>query len=1160
MTGLLISKVICKSQLIFISLILILNSYSTLSDNNMNNINQIIFIEKISNDFERSFNNNLKMISFLKKYNLNAIDKNFYSIVSRYNVTIYEGLIRNDEDIDLEKFKKNLITYANTNEFNKLDNIRFYLLNFTDIQKINHPSIQNFLKNEEGKIFECILSKKNCSKLNLDVFFNKKNNLNFLSISLETLQAFDKDKTKIITENIINNIYKNEQISLSSKLKINYDLNISLPEFLSKKVKQKFIQYVNDLNQNDLNKIMYNKVNFENYNMFFIDERLKDLKQLNKTWDFTNKYKFLNNRITRFLKNNPSKISEIHLIRHMIEMHHLDPDYNSHSIIWHNIAKTIEQNSKILTHVGSELHLQSLDLLIKTSSLHEPFLAKSLTPLVIKMFEKQDISDNSLNNIFTTYITYLERNENYEKIINLYSKKIKVEKNKLKKITNDKKVDDLLPLASYLLICNSSLKISQYYLHYNNNVTDAYKTIDNECYKNIIPKIETGMSKNILTDIIFQRNFSALMQNYLYKDNIEIDVSKLKNYLNDPHLTFSNKIKILIPLTMHEKSFHAFNVFFKKHLFNNFQNITIDKSDNEVPFLLKMSEFILPQGLYKNSGISSEEYFKLHKIILKLMINQMINEAKSIAFDKNYSTKTKSESLMIKQFGQILGVKNKRKSISLLSQLLLNQYIIEKDKLNLNNSDLLRLMILSKFSHSESLVNLKSIYKDFKKAKFKEYLRVKNQIIHFSFTEQNKQKNLNNLINKYIELSLKNNRKYLKSNLEYIKKLFNFDEKIVSLIQSNLTTEQLYINYYHVKDLDILILFSISKHKTNIKLIKNAENIKKKIEQYVNVINGKKQNFYLNEAYLIKEKILPKSIIDKSIQNIRVSLDSFLYNVPFSALPLNQTSAILFPAKHLSQRGINNQNLLTYKSSNLKGVKWLGDKYYITYIPSTIKFKKDYNTKKDQNLSFLGIGNPNYKNSNLKLKPLPNTREEILSISKLFNKTNKTLLLDENANEEKLHKIINNKFDIIAFATHGFMSEEYSPTSEPGLALTNSQNDLFDGYLASSEVISFDLNAKWVLLNACNTFNNQNPNLNPFSGLPSSFLSAGAEGVMSTLWPIETISAKKLSYYSIKNYRKDFNRSKALSLGQKKLREKYSHIWSHPYYWAPYINVESTIN
>ena len=110
---------------------------------------------------------------------------------------------------------------------------------------------------------------------------------------------------------------------MSSKLKINYDLNISLPEFLSKKVKQKFIQYVNDLNKNDLNKIMYNKVNFENYNMFFIDERLKDLKKLNKTWDFTNKYKFLNNRITRFLKNNPSKISEIHLIRHMIEMHHL---------------------------------------------------------------------------------------------------------------------------------------------------------------------------------------------------------------------------------------------------------------------------------------------------------------------------------------------------------------------------------------------------------------------------------------------------------------------------------------------------------------------------------------------------------------------------------------------------------------------------------------------------------------------------------------------------------------------------------------------------------------------------------------------------------------------------------------------------------------------
>ena len=66
---------------------------------------------------------------------------------------------------------------------------------------------------------------------------------------------------------------------------------------------------------------------------------------------------------------------------------------------------------------------------------------------------------------------------------------------------------------------------------------------------------------------------------------------------------------------------------FLKHLFNNFQNITIDKSDNEVPFLLKMSEFILHKVFIKTLAYLLK-IFQLHKIILKLMINQMINEAK----------------------------------------------------------------------------------------------------------------------------------------------------------------------------------------------------------------------------------------------------------------------------------------------------------------------------------------------------------------------------------------------------------------------------------------------------------------------------------------------------------------------------------------------------
>jgi CHAT domain-containing protein len=143
------------------------------------------------------------------------------------------------------------------------------------------------------------------------------------------------------------------------------------------------------------------------------------------------------------------------------------------------------------------------------------------------------------------------------------------------------------------------------------------------------------------------------------------------------------------------------------------------------------------------------------------------------------------------------------------------------------------------------------------------------------------------------------------------------------------------------------------------------------------------------------------------------------------------------------------------------------------------------------------------------------------------------------------------------------MSSELSPISEPGLALTPaniiSEND--DGYLSASEIISLDLKAEWVILTACNTFSINKYGENPFAGLASSFLSAGAEGVISTLWPIETISAKNFSIQAVKYFKENkSSRAEALQKAQSKLRTSKNSQWDHPFYWAPYVNIESTIN
>ena len=273
----------------------------------------------------------------------------------------------------------------------------------------------------------------------------------------------------------------------------------------------------------------------------------------------------------------------------------------------------------------------------------------------------------------------------------------------------------------------------------------------------------------------------------------------------------------------------------------------------------------------------------------------------------------------------------------------------------------------------------------------------------------------------------------------------------------------------------------------------------------------------------------------------------------------------------MASRGISKQNSQPEKSSGLDSILWLNHVYNVTYVPSIIKFKNKKNrlTKK---FKFLGIGDPKFKSSKLtyegkninleKLVPLPSTREEIKMISDLFKKNDRKILIGENASEEIFKKQLLDKFNIIVFATHGFMTSELSPVSEPGLALSNfgSQNTE-DGYLSSSEIISLNLEADWVLLTACNTFNTKDSDQNPFAGLASSFLSAGSDGVMSTLWPIETNSAKNFSISAVKKFKNNgFSRSQSLQKAQHDLRKSKNSQWLHPFYWAPYVNIESTIN
>ena len=135
-------------------------------------------------------------------------------------------------------------------------------------------------------------------------------------------------------------------------------------------------------------------------------------------------------------------------------------------------------------------------------------------------------------------------------------------------------------------------------------------------------------------------------------------------------------------------------------------------------------------------------------------------------------------------------------------------------------------------------------------------------------------------------------------------------------------------------------------------------------------------------------------------------------------------------------------------------------------------------------------------------------------------------------------------YKIIHFATHGLVSGDFTGLKLPSLALSydnKSKYELTDGLLNSIEISELSLNAKLVILSACQTVNDYGKVNAGFNGLATAFLNAGANEVIGTQWKIESLSASKfiskyVSQVSIKD-NMPFN----LSLQETIKNENYSH-------------------
>jgi hypothetical protein len=283
------------------------------------------------------------------------------------------------------------------------------------------------------------------------------------------------------------------------------------------------------------------------------------------------------------------------------------------------------------------------------------------------------------------------------------------------------------------------------------------------------------------------------------------------------------------------------------------------------------------------------------------------------------------------------------------------------------------------------------------------------------------------------------------------------------------------------------------------------------------------EHFEASMAYRVFDKIFANPIIRDMVakaDELIIVPQGELASVPFGALPMNQPQA---------GRG----------SAAAASAKWLGLEKSISIYPSVYGYAEAHTTPHVDQIRVFGVGDPALGASRAKartvdcaqsalrtrrtrgvstgdpmfaLLPLPGTRCELLAISRLNGVASghaSRLLLWERASEGAIRAAARpqqalSQAEVLVFATHGLMRGDFG-LEEPALVLSRPRRKgppYTDGFLTLSEIMQMHLQARLVILSACNTGSSGDAAGDAMAGFGTAFFRAGAKSVLLSQWTV----------------------------------------------------------
>jgi CHAT domain-containing protein len=189
------------------------------------------------------------------------------------------------------------------------------------------------------------------------------------------------------------------------------------------------------------------------------------------------------------------------------------------------------------------------------------------------------------------------------------------------------------------------------------------------------------------------------------------------------------------------------------------------------------------------------------------------------------------------------------------------------------------------------------------------------------------------------------------------------------------------------------------------------------------------------------------------------------------------------------------------------------------------------------------------------LTALPGSTAEVEQIKKYFPADAVTIVTGKEASEAN-YKSLAAKEDVIHFATHAVASDDQPLYST--LVLAPGARAQEDGFLQAYEILRLPLQARLVVLSACETARGPLRQGEGLVGLVNAFQYAGADSVLATLWSIDESAAGLMdSFYRTMSG----GETASVALQKAKLEQLTRRVHqgdaefslAHPFFWAPFL-------